>query len=396
MIKAALLTGGRDRHYVFGLAMALVSQGVRLDVIGSDEIDSPEMHANPSLRFLNLRRDVRRDASLTRKVRRVLCYHARLIRYAMNAEPTIFHIIWNNRFELLDRTLLMLYYKLLGKTIVFTAHNVNAAQRDSRDTLLNRLTLRIQFHLADHIFVHTGKMKRELVDQFGARERAVTVIPYGMNAAVQDTALTPIEAKQRLGITRDQRTILFFGNIAPYKGLDLLVDAFQRLVAGNADYRLIIAGRVKGGFEKYGRGIEDTLRERVGPGAVTAIRFIPDEEIEVYFKAADVLALPYRQISQSGVLFLGFRFGLPAIATDVGSFAENIVEGVTGFLCTPGDPAELAKVIETYFASELFRCLDSRRREIREYTAARHSWDVVGKMTRDVYAELLRPSAPEP
>jgi glycosyltransferase involved in cell wall biosynthesis len=89
------------------------------------------------------------------------------------------------------------------------------------------------------------------------------------------------------------------------------------------------------------------------------------------------------------VLFLGFRFGLPAIATDVGSFAEDIVEGRTGFLCTPGDPAELAKVIETYFASELFRCLDSRRPEIQEFMGARHSWDVVGQMTRDAYAELL-------
>ncbi|HXJ80470.1 MAG TPA: glycosyltransferase family 4 protein [Candidatus Methylomirabilis sp.] len=389
-IAAALLTGGRDPHYALGLATALISRRVCLDVIGSDEMGGREMHAEPRLRFLNLRGDVRPDASLARKVWRVLSYYARLIRYAVNARPRIFHILWNNRLEPFDRTLLMLYYKLLGKTIVFTAHNVNAAQRDARDSLLNRLTLRIQFHLVDHIFVHTKRMKREIIDEFGAQERAVTVIPYGINTVVPDTALTPLEAKQRLGITRDQRTILFFGYIAPYKGLDVLVAAFRHIVATNAAFRLIIAGRVKGGFETYWRDIQETLDESVAPATVIArIRFIPDEEIEVYFKAADVLALPYTRIFQSGVLFLGFRFGLPAIAADVGSLAEDIIEGRTGFLCRPGDPVAMAKVIEAYFASELFRDLDSRRRDIQENMGARHSWDVVGTLTRDVYAELL-------
>ncbi len=98
-------------------------------------------------------------------------YYAKLIRYAATAKPRIFHILWNNKFELFDRTLLMLYYKLLGKKIVFTVHNVNAGRRDSKDTRLNRLTLRIQYRLADHIFVHTEKMKRELIEEFGVQER---------------------------------------------------------------------------------------------------------------------------------------------------------------------------------------------------------------------------------
>jgi D-inositol-3-phosphate glycosyltransferase len=396
-IEAVLLTGGGVRHYAFGLAMALISQGVCLDIIGSDETDSPELHATTGLRFLNLRGDQRRNASLTKKISRVLLYYARLLRYAVIAKPRVFHILWNNRFEFFDRTLLMLYYKLLGKTIVFTAHNVNIGKRDSCDTLLNRLTLRMQYRLSDHIFVHTERMKRELLEEFGVCERAVTVVPFGINNAVPDTDLTPAEAKQRLGIRGGQRTILFFGSIAPYKGLDLLVAAFQRILAGNADYRLIIAGRPKGGCEKYLHEIQQTISGGVGPGSVIQkIRFIPDEEIELYFKAADVLALPYTRIFQSGVLFLGFSFGLPAVAADVGSFGEDIIEGRTGFLCKPGDPVDLAKVIETYFASELFRCLDSRRRDIREYMSARHSWDVVGKMTRDAYAELLGSPPPGP
>jgi glycosyltransferase involved in cell wall biosynthesis len=279
---------------------------------------------------------------------------------------------------------------LLGKKIALTAHNVNAGTRDSSDTPLNRLTLRIQYRLADHIFVHTEKMKNELRKGFGVPEDAVTVIPYGINNAVPDTELTPDEAKQRLGIRGGERTILFFGNIAPYKGLDYLVAAFEKIVARGGDYRLIIAGRIKKGCENYWKQIQRTIsrndnRERM----ILKIEHIPDENIELYFKAADVLVLPYRHIFQSGVLFLGYSFGLPVIAADVGSLREDIVEGKTGFVSRPRDPVDLAKTIETYFASDLYQCLNSRRQEIRDCVNERHSWELVGQMTRNVYAALL-------
>ena len=88
------------------------------------------------------------------------------------------------------------------------------------------------------------------------------------------------------------------------------------------------------------------------------------------------------------MLFLGYSFGLPVIATDVGSLREDIVEGETGFLCRPCDPAGLAKTIETYFESDLFKSLSSRRQKIRDYASKRHSWDAVAEMSRRVYAEL--------
>jgi hypothetical protein len=134
-IEAALLTGGEDRHYAFGLSMALVSRGISLDVVGSDEVDSPEMHVSPQLRFLNLRGNQRPDAGVWRKLWRVAIYYLRLIGYAATARPKIFHILWNNKFQVFDRTLLTLYYKLLGKKIVLTAHNVNAGRRDQADSL---------------------------------------------------------------------------------------------------------------------------------------------------------------------------------------------------------------------------------------------------------------------
>jgi len=152
----------------------------------------------------------------------------------------------------------------------------------------------------------------------------------------------------------------------------------------------LIAGEPRGGCEPYLADIQRTLASHPSGAQVTQkIGFIPDEDTEIYFKAADVIALPYTQVFQSGVLFLGYSFGLPAVATDVGSFREDLIEGRTGFLCKPEDPKDLARAIEAYFESELFKDLAVRRQDIRDYANALHSWDTVGDMTRRVYDDLL-------
>jgi D-inositol-3-phosphate glycosyltransferase len=395
-IAVGLLTGGGDKPYVFGLAMELTSKGLALDLVGSDDLDCPEFHGNPRLNFLNLRRDQDPNASLMKKVVRIFKYYARLIGYAATAKPKIFHILWNNKFELFDRTLVMFYYKILGKRIVLTVHNVNAGKRDSNDNVLNRLSLRIQYRLADHLFVHTERMKQELIAEFGANAARITIIPLGINNAVPNTVLSAGEAKKRLGIRNDEKVILFFGRITPYKGLEYIVTAFQRILPQNGKYRLIIAGRPEKDCDGYWAPISEAIREDVETGRVLLrAEFIPDDETEVYFKAADVLVLPYRNIYQSGILFLGYSFGLPALAADVGSLKTEIVEGKTGFVFKPEDPIELASAVEKYFASDLYRDLSRRRQEIQDYAKEGHDWDVVGQVTISVYGGLLRKPSSE-
>jgi len=390
-IEIGLLTGCQDRPYAFGLAMALVAKGLCVEMIGSDEIDSPELHVTPKLRFLNFRGSQRQNEKFAAKLSKLLAYYAKLFRYAARSKPKTLHILWNNKFEHFDRTLLMAYYKLLGKKVALTAHNVNQARRDAKDSFLNRVTLRIQYGLCDHIFVHTGKMKSELCQDFSVAERKVTVIRHPINDAFPDTSLTPHEAKLRLGVRDSEKAILFFGRIRPYKGIEYLLDAFRLLLADKeADYRLILAGEPKKGSEDYLNEIRQIVKRDFDQGQVIVrIQFIPDEEMEMYLKGADVLVLPYREIFQSGVLFLAYSFGLPVVATDVGSFREEIVEGSTGFLCKPGDPAELAKAIEKYFVSDLYKNLKVRRQELKDYAEANHSWRAVAESTCNAYATML-------
>jgi len=192
-----------------------------------------------------------------------------------------------------------------------------------------------------------------------------------------------------LGISTIDKTMLCYGQIAPYKGLEYLISAFTELLKRDGNYRLIIAGKPKWN-EIYWNQIEQLMIDRgVRERVVERIEHVPDEETELYFKAADVLILPYVRIFQSGVLFLSYSFGLPVIVADVGSLKEEIIEGKTGLVFKPQDSSDLARVIAKYFESELFRELERRRSEIKEYANERYSWDKVVEVTKAVYSDLL-------
>ena len=394
-IYVALLTGGGDKPYAIGLTNALVSQGVHVDFIGSDALDAPELHACPLVTFRNLRGDQREDVSFYQKIVRIVAYYARLLAYAAAAKPTILHILWNNKLEWFDRTVLMAYYRLLGKYVVLTAHNINAAKRDAKDNWHNRLTLRIQYHLCHHILVHTDRMKSDLVAQFAVPPQRITVIPFGLNNTSPITNLTREEAKNALDIPQDARALLFFGQIAPYKGLHYLVDAFSHLAGEDERLFLVVAGKVKRSHRAYWEGIRAEIAVMPATNRVIQhIEFIPDERVELYFKACDVAVLPYTAIFQSGVPFLAFSFGLPVIATDVGSLREDVIDGETGFTCTPRDTVALAAAIRRYFLSDLYRQLPRHRDFIRRLVAAKHSWEAIGDTIRATYSFLAWPVTP--
>ena len=142
-----------------------------------------------------------------------------------------------------------------------------------------------------------------------------------------------------LGISTSDKTMLCYGQIAPYKGLEYLVTAFTELLTKDKSYRLIIAGKPKWN-EAYWKRIEQLIVDNgVVDRVIERIEHVPDEKTELYFKAADVLLLPYTHVFQSGVLFLGYSFGLPVIVADVGSLNEEIIEGETGFVFKRRDSA---------------------------------------------------------
>jgi glycosyltransferase involved in cell wall biosynthesis len=250
------------------------------------------------------------------------------------------------------------------------------------------MSLGIQYRLCHHVFVHTDAMKRQLVTEFAVPADRVTVIPFGINNTIHDTGLTQAAARQQLGIGSSERTLLFFGQIAPYKGLEYLIRAVETLAKRGDHVRLIIAGKVKRGSEDYWSNVQRLIAELgISELAVQRIQFIPDDQVEPYFKAADALVIPYVDIFQSGVPFLAFRFGLPVIATDVGSLRDDVTSE-TGLLCRPRDPADLARAITDFYRSDRRWSSSDVRASIRRFAEERHSWETVSERTNAVYARL--------
>ncbi len=385
----SLLTGGKDPHYALGLLSGLISKGIVIDFIGNDAMKDADAVKSENVIYYNLRGNQDPYATMKDKITRVLKYYFKLARYAATTDSKIFHILWLNKFLYFDMTLLNIYYKILGKKLVYTAHNINIRERDGHNTLSNRLSLLFMYKLVDHIFVHTEKMKKQLINDFNIKDNKVSLIPFGMNDVIPKSSLTSTQAKKRFNFEGNQKVILFFGNIAPYKGLEYLISSLVHLRDTLNDFKVIVAGRIKN-CEEYWENIQKIIeKNNLREYLTIRIEYIPDEKVEDYFKAADVLILPYKYIYQSGVIFLSYNFGLPVIATDIGSLRDDIDEGKTGFLCKPEDAEDLADKINLYFQSDLYKNLEVNRNNIIKYANEQHSWPKIGETTYNVYNSLL-------
>ncbi|MGN1220833.1 MAG: glycosyltransferase [Candidatus Cryptobacteroides sp.] len=153
------------------------------------------------------------------------------------------------------------------------------------------------------------------------------------------------EASRKLGLDPERKTILFFGLIRLYKGLDILLEAFEKLPE---DYQLIIAGEPYGSFDRYQKIIDRLAKpERIH----LSLKYIKDSEVSVFFSAADVAVLPYRSATQSGISSVAYHFEIPMIVTDVGGLRETVGDSGTGIVAPECTPEAIRHEIERYFAA---------------------------------------------
>jgi glycosyltransferase involved in cell wall biosynthesis len=345
---------------------------------------------HPLVEFENLRGRHYDRRSLLGKLAVVVKYYFVLFKRIFGGDARIVHIQWPYKLQFLERTLFCRLYKLVGKKVIFTAHNVDQDARDGIHSPKNKFALTRFYRAVDHIVVHTARMKADLSARFGVNQNRISVIPHGLMTAVPETKMSRSEARAALGLKDEDQVALFFGMIAPYKGLAFLVESLAELKQRNRDIKLVVGGRIKecaDYWEKIARTIE---KEQLSSRMVLRLAHIPDHEVEVFFKAADVLVMPYVSIFQSGVLFLGYRFGLPVVATDVGSLREDIVEAETGFIASACEAKAIADALERYFDSDLYKDLANRRRSIKAFATERYSWESIGSKTKELYHQLAK------
>ncbi len=151
-------------------------------------------------------------------------------------------------------------------------------------------------------------------------------------------------AREKLGLA-DKKTILFFGFIRKYKGLDILLRSIA-LLKNKIDFQLLVAGEFYEKKDEYLNLIKDYKLDDV---VILRDKFIPSDEVKYYFGVADVVVLPYRSATQSGIVQIANNFHKPVIATDVGGLSEIIIDGVNGYIVEPENPQELADAILRFY-----------------------------------------------
>lgn len=227
----------------------------------------------------------------------------------------------------------------------------------------------------DAVVAHTEGAAERLRAEVGLDPALVHVIPHGPLDYLTRLA-NPEPLPPELAAVEGP-VILFFGLLRPYKGIDTLLEAFARVEGAE----LWIAGMPRMPLEP--------LRELAARAAGTVRflpRFIADPEIPALMRRADVLALPYREIEQSGVLYAGLAFGKAMVLGDVGGFAEVGRDHGAARLVPPGDPPALAEALQGLIADPEER--SALERAARHAVEGEFGWDAIGARTLALYERL--------
>jgi beta-1,4-mannosyltransferase len=203
----------------------------------------------------------------------------------------------------------------LGYTIAWTVHNIFPHERNN--LCLEYLARLYLARFSDLIFVHFEKA-RTMVGRYFFRFRNVHVIPHGNYQTVFPNNCSRSEARTQLGLEPDAFVYLIFGPVRPYKGVEEAIDAFET-TATEKD-RLLLVGNPSD--EKISSWIQE--KARANGKIVPHLRFVPKEEVQLFFNASDVVLLPYKRIFTSGNLFLALTFGKPVIAPDMGIISDVV------------------------------------------------------------------------
>jgi glycosyltransferase involved in cell wall biosynthesis len=264
------------------------------------------------------------------------------------------------------------------RPLVLTAHDVLPREpRPGQLAAQQRLYERF-----DAIVVHSEHGRSRLVRELGIDRERVRVIAHGAFAHLAERSPSTAAPPAALLPERHEPLVLMFGLMRPYKGIDVLLDAWRGAGPGQSPIegaRLLIAGMPR---------MDIAPLQALAPANVTFDpHFVTDEELPAYFERADLVVLPYLQADQSGVLFTALAFGKPLLLSDVGGFPEIAATGAARVV-PAGDAHALGRALRELLASE--STLVDMGAKAAEAAGGRYSWESVGRAHVELYEELLR------
>jgi glycosyltransferase involved in cell wall biosynthesis len=255
-----------------------------------------------------------------------------------------------------------------GTPVVFTAHDPIPNMGGDR----RRRSVAATARVFERVIVHSEWGRTALVERCGVAEERVRVIPHGVFGYLAELPAVAPPADPPGPMA------LLPGLIRPYKGTDVLLAAWPRVRAAVPTAELVIAGRP----------MMDVSTLRLDQPGVTVIpRFVSDAELAALLRRADVVALPYRSIDNSGVVFSALALGAGVVLSNVGGFRELHERDGVGALVPPGDPAALAATVIEVLTSTTRR--DALRAASRTAAEGRLSWGEIAEATESVYREVV-------
>jgi glycosyltransferase involved in cell wall biosynthesis len=355
--------------YDRSLASALARAGASVELSTSrPTYDSPAA-GELVVREDFYRRAMARDRSTAaRRALRLAEHLPDMLRHrrAGGRDVDVVHYQWLT-IEALDAGLLA-----RGVPRVFTSHNV---LRRGAGRLREQGARRVAAAV-DAVIVHTRGSSRAMTERYGADPQQVHVIPHG---AFDYLARQPDEAPLPPELAAvEGPVILSFGILRPYKGIDVLIEAFR----GIEGVELWIVGRPWMDPEPL-----RAAAARSGGTVRFVDRFVAENELPAYFRRADVVALPYREIDQSGVLYTALAFGKAIVASAIGGFAEVADDHGALVPVPPGDPAALRAALAELVADPAARAAQEQRAIAA--AAGPYSWDEAARLTLALYRRLV-------
>lgn len=324
-----------------------------------------------------------RCGSMIRKLTRAAFYpfgHWQFLRRVRAEKPAVVHLQWS-RLPGFDLKLIQ-KLQAAGVRVVHTVHDVEPLYRGSG----GRSALGKVYATCDALIVHTHANATELIARYPRiSKEKIHVIPHGpLQAETKPADATRASARKALGIADDVPVALFFGTIKRYKGLDILIDALPTVIAKFPKCCLLIAGKPGGPAD-----VPDlSPLKRLGADIRTEFGFIANADVWKYYLACDVVVLPYRNITQSGVLLSALAFGRPAIVTRVGGLPEIVEAGQVGWVTPVENSSAVAEALIDAFANLPRTHAMGERAAIvveRDY-----AWSTIGRTTRALYERLLQ------
>src|SRR4051794_28278433 len=255
-----------------------------------------------------------------------------------------------------------------SRPVVLTAHDV-LPREPRRGQLAAQRRL---YERVDAVVVHSGHGRSRLVELLGIAPEKVRVIPHGAFEHLTHVAGERPLPDELAAV--EKPVVLCFGLMRAYKGIDVLLDAWR---AADVDAELWIVGMPR---------MDIAPLRAAAPASVRWIpRFVADDEIAAFFRRADVVALPYREIDQSGVLFTALAFGAPLVLSAVGGFPEVAAQGAAA-LVAPGDADALAAELRRLLADDGARARLAAG--ARAAADGRYAWDAIAAAHLALYGTL--------